>query len=144
MPVPTHMPRAAGLTGRTEPDFAERAEVAVVAHRHRHMESPFQMRSDGHAGQAHVGRADDAGGVGSTTPGTAMPMAVRSAAATPPFSRTSLTSSMTARLFRAAGPRGGAAFALEDSPDSRISEEDLRAADIDAEVQKFCPLPCLS
>ena len=63
MPVPTQMPSALRPARRAQPGLAQRPQVAVVAHRHGHMEAAFQVGPDRHAGQTHVGRDHHAGGV---------------------------------------------------------------------------------
>ena len=47
---------AAGLAGRAEPGFAQRAEVAVVADDDGGLEAGLQQRAEGHARQRHVRR----------------------------------------------------------------------------------------
>ncbi len=128
------------LSGRAQPSFAVRAQVAVVADRDRHMESAFQVRAQRYAGKAHVGRDDDVarlrlhdarhgdadgGEVGSYELGLGEHLLHHR------FHHRQ-------NLFGAAGSRRRLPLLSQDGP--RLADQrglDLRAADIDAHIEAF-------
>ena len=56
--------RAGGLAGGPDPVFAQRAQVDVVAHHHRHLEPRLHLGGHRHAREVHVGRHGHAALVG--------------------------------------------------------------------------------